>query len=48
MTAFEGMCFGFLGGVVTTLICALTGAYIIERRRDDKQEGRMDEDPGMR
>ena len=28
MTTFEGMCIGFLSGVVGTLICVLGGALI--------------------
>lgn len=28
MTTFEGMCIGFLAGVVGTLICVLGGALI--------------------
>lgn len=37
MTTFEGMCIGFLAGVVGTLICVLGGALIdqIKKGADD-------------
>lgn len=28
MTTFEGMCIGFLAGVVVTLLCVLIGGFI--------------------
>lgn len=34
MTAFEGMCIGYLGGVVTTLICVLIGVYFNRKEKD--------------
>ena len=34
MTAFEGICIGYLGGVVTTLICVLIGVYFNRKEKD--------------
>ena len=34
MTAFEGMCIGYSGGVVTTLICVLIGVYFNRKEKD--------------
>ena len=39
MTTFEGMCIGFLAGVVVTLLCVLLGSIIdsviVEEKGDE-------------
>ena len=38
MTAFEGMCIGFLMGAIVTIISVLTGAYANDRTNQRKSD----------
>lgn len=40
MTVFEGICFGFFGGVVTTLISLLSGVFHgVDKGKSDTDRG---------